>query len=826
MHCDLQGLRLRRLFLFMLFNSYLFFWVFFGQSSQDIDNFCNYYANPSLSELCVERCSNTNGALPYCQGVCSGMFSAMSNAMNRGTDARFEMVVILPDYCYTYCPNVNHGWCTQTCTGTNEANPTIRESVTYSSVSGTNTETDRCVQLVHPFSRYVAYNALVEYYCQGNQMRISINYCNRTNGNMQEACSDGICQYVSNTICTDTDFGDNPYLSGSVTVTDGSSVTTFTDSCENNHVVEWRCEYSGQNYQASNRNYDCVNGCVNGACRNSGCSKGGRVTVNKNEFRVDYCVDLFTLRNYSCNEENIVFQDVDCRSVVPAGYCWNGECMGTTCFAFGEGYGRNAQMVDVRGSVTVNSRNIADSCIDAYTLNETYCNIPVDATVSWFSQQCPNNQRCENGQCVQSTCGNNQCDIPGDFDNGCARECCGNEICDHEAERDPYYGCPADCHRASVTSNQIVVIAQNFAPCFSIILFTVFFVLVVMYMLSKAVSNQKLEAFVRNEFVEMGKALFHLFLLFGLMGLANVQGANIGDLVDQARIFLDRYNDAARNVYEVLAINYGRMVKIFAFDFNYSFQRNYLYAAMEGLAPFAGYMAFAQGTLRLADTLFHLVVLNSLIKLVLIFLNASLPLLLVGTFLLRIIPVTRNAGIFIMGFVISIYFILPLGIIVYQYLGNDLIERIGDNFSEQNRVRFLVPDKGKPPDVGLYCQPWIQMFTFIGEERWASIICPPFQPLIPYPLCKFLVMIFYISVHHGFTRMASGALMNYITIPEQELMNQYVAKSLLIMDFVSQMFVVTIVSYLFILVIMLIIAKSVANALGADVHFYGFSKFI
>jgi hypothetical protein len=100
-----------------------------------------------------------------------------------------------------------------------------------------------------------------EYYCQAT--KYNDNNYNCTNG-----CENGACKPAAPAItatCTDSDKGNNLAIKGTVTGTDSSGKSySYSDSCLTPTLVK---EYYCQTNKYNENNYNCTNGCENGACK-------------------------------------------------------------------------------------------------------------------------------------------------------------------------------------------------------------------------------------------------------------------------------------------------------------------------------------------------------------------------------------------------------------------------------------------------------------------------------------------------------------------------------------------------------------------------------
>jgi hypothetical protein len=267
------------------------------------------------------------------------------------------------------------------------------------------------------------------------------DYCTDKNDN---AAQNILCKVDS--YCTDSDGGKDYNVKGTITGLDGNGViSTDTDFCRDSNVlVEWFC--SG--VYRTNTNYQCPNGCKDGACiqKNQTCidSDGGKdyyvkgyVTyegyVLNGELIKEYdtCVGNVLQEKY-CPETGIGTIDYSC----PNG-CKDGACvkqMNITCYDsdnspdylimppndvldmsknpafFTKGYGRGIYVGSTENLIfgqepdpntpkptTDPYSTYYDYCFDYKQLNEAFC--MSDGRLGAHSINCPNG--CKDGTCVK-----------------------------------------------------------------------------------------------------------------------------------------------------------------------------------------------------------------------------------------------------------------------------------------------------------------------------------------------------------------------------------------------------------------------------------------
>ena len=166
--------------------------------------------------------------------------------------------------------------------------------------------------------------SLLEYYCDGIDLRNITITC---------SCSDGACDRIPEELprhCEDSDEKDF-YTKGNVTEFDNF----FVDKCEGEAVKEYYCENGLAKSEIRNCPTDFR--CLEGRCvrKKQKCSDtdGGRdisvqgiLTIDAliDAEYIDKCVDGNTLREYYCEADDVVVEDIDCGE----GYrCLSARCV-------------------------------------------------------------------------------------------------------------------------------------------------------------------------------------------------------------------------------------------------------------------------------------------------------------------------------------------------------------------------------------------------------------------------------------------------------------------------------------------------------------------
>jgi hypothetical protein len=161
---------------------------------------------------------------------------------------------------------------------------------------------------------------LTEYYCENNSATSAQMDCGAG-----DVCTDGACVEA----CTDSDGGINASVKG--TVKNGS--LSYTDTCDENRVVEYYCENGNAQYQA----ISCPTGskCDNGRCAEIKCTDtDGKDTTVKGTLTygdvtyTDSCYSASAVTEYSCAAGAPSSSVIACGS---GNECANGKCAELTC---------------------------------------------------------------------------------------------------------------------------------------------------------------------------------------------------------------------------------------------------------------------------------------------------------------------------------------------------------------------------------------------------------------------------------------------------------------------------------------------------------------
>ncbi|MCX8166500.1 MAG: ABC transporter permease [Candidatus Micrarchaeota archaeon] len=730
-------------------------------------------------------------------------------------------------------------------------------------------------------------NSLREYYCRSST---SVEVLDKIiNCPQNYICRQGECQVLS---CGENDNGIDENEQGFTSLYAGSdelTITRQTDYCINDFVLkEFYCDET--ELQVKSQNIDCRNQnmlCIEGRCINCYDSDGDSPYTDgyvktAGVIKHDVCVEIVNpdgtrrakVTEYLCDGNNIASKEYTGAVGTYCGTAPPGSAAPPGSTTYMVSPNNCIQLTDVNGRTIVYYNNIVykDHCAPNEISVIKYSCDPITSSVIRSEQPCPPNTRCpytldfsyftcnpiaktcvdsdgnspgtlgyvkvtENGlitfyndQCsndgtnriLEATCdGNNLRYIIYDCENNCVTDASGRAICNIKNINNP-----------ALTNPIIPNVPNSLSICFPIIILSVLFSLVVVYIVSKGLGMTQLEMIVRNEFIELGNSLIQFILILGIFNItSNFVLPNNSNFVNFAVFTLDQINFHYTVIYDIVVENYANMVKLFTFSYDYSNARFGFVSNWNSLTPLSGLMPVAEGIISLSNQLLLLMAFNSSIKFLLIILQGFGLFLLAFGFMLKVVPFTRSIGTMLISLFISMQIFLPLGVYFFQFLMMDYISNsirtVGAYIDVVERSGARVPPVANPPGYGTVCNQGIQVFTFIGEVNWANIICPPLQPWVPYPLCKWIVTLFYVSVQYAFTNAMSVALNNYISQAAQgDFRLLYLDKLKELMDVVLYSSIATLVTYLIVLFMIISAARSISIALSGDVTLYGITRII
>ncbi len=259
---------------------------------------------------------------------------------------------------------------------------------TGTTTDGSGSSTDYCASTT----------SVSEYYCSGTSRQSTVLSC----GTGYE-CSAGRCIVSATTSCTDSDAGQDRYVTGTTT----DSLGTSTDYCSSTtSVSEYYC--SGTSRQSTvlscGTGYECSAGrCIVSATPTPTCSDPdgrstsavGTATDSSGGSATDSCSSRTTVKEAVCTAGYVDTAYIDCAS----GYeCREGACVvsATPAPTCSDPDGRST----AAATTTIDSAGgrVTDSCSDPRTVREAICS--ASSTVETTDISCELGYGCSGGACA------------------------------------------------------------------------------------------------------------------------------------------------------------------------------------------------------------------------------------------------------------------------------------------------------------------------------------------------------------------------------------------------------------------------------------------
>jgi hypothetical protein len=383
---------------------------------------------------------------------------------------------------------------------------------------------------------------------------------------------------------------------------------------------------------------------------------------------------------------------------------------------------------------------------------------------------------------------------------------------------------------------------QAALSCFPLAIITMVFVIGLAIMGAEFFQQPQMFAWAKVELTELVVAMILGIAMYGIINptfLGLFLPTDAGGTPTYAT-FLNQLINYNRDMYVILGDAFIRVSKISGFSYDYSTSIGPI-SNWYSATPQVGLSGMLSAVTRAMDTLSaSLLVVSSYKILIYIASIAGKAYVLPLAIALRVIPNTRKLGSALMALAIGMYIILPAsvafsGALLDQVMISSPQPQFAAYFapggppdlsvSNANQLPYLpIFDPPPPPGYGTICNEWINAFTSLGEIGWAIIICTPLAPVVPFPVCKIWVTIFYIVVHAGFSVMYSDNLRNYLAnVPINDIYETLYGTALPI---VSQLFILSLALPLISLLLTFSLTKSVSMALGGEGQLYGLSKII
>lgn len=307
-------------------------------------------------------------------------------------------------------------------------------------------------------------------------------------------------------------------------------------------------------------------------------------------------------------------------------------------------------------------------------------------------------------------------------------------------------------------------------------------------------------------------------------------------------LYVNNLVEYNREMFVILADSYFRLAKISGFTYDYTTSIGPI-SSWYSATPQIGLSALLTAVSKAMDTLTTSILVLASYKVLIQVAHDVVPTLLLPIALgLRVLAPTRKIGSGLIALCIGLYILLPASVsftgMIYDQVRTSMagMPLTGPNAypnafnymrggPNADSPRFLpIYDAPEPPGYGIICNDWIVAFTSLGEIGWSLIICPPLQPVVPYPVCKVWVTAWYIVTHATFSLIYSGDLRSYISnVPVDPIYETLYGTA---MPIVSQLFILALPLPLLSLIITVTLTRSVSVALGGEGQFYGLAKII
>lgn len=202
----------------------------------------------------------------------------------------------------------------------------------------------------------------------------------------------GACTAPNTGACTDGDGGKDIFTASSVL----AGGNYYDDACvDASNVKEYFCE----NGTFSFTEFPCPSGyaCTNGACLLTPCTDtdGGAIAETRGtaaaagSSSTDSCETDSSVKEYYCSGGSVLSRTMDCGT---GSHCVNGACVAYTCTDSDNGQNENTA-----GSVTLGSTTSNDTCVDASTVKEYYCEA---GQIKNKNIACASGKVCQAGSCI------------------------------------------------------------------------------------------------------------------------------------------------------------------------------------------------------------------------------------------------------------------------------------------------------------------------------------------------------------------------------------------------------------------------------------------
>ncbi|MEM3609962.1 MAG: hypothetical protein QW076_03610, partial [Candidatus Anstonellales archaeon] len=489
---------------------------------------------PSSGDMCIE---NDNGKDAFTYGIVYAI--SASGTTDIFSDECIDSKKVKEYYCESpskltvkeeiiTCPDdyvCSFGACKQITCSDSDAGMVIDEKgITGLMVDG------NYLTNPSPVEDFCTNNILTEYYCQNNEIKSSNIDC----ASYDLFCLNGMC-----IDCLDSD-GDNPYAdgyskNGTVTLSDKCEIITDPNGNQRAKVTEYVCEgklIKSKIYFGNVGSFCSLNNLGNPTFMNSPSQcieffdTDGRkiVRFQSIEYREHCAPNELAIISYQCLSPNGPVKEIQIPCQVGT------KCPYTLDYSY----------------FTCNS--ISKTCSDSD--NGNFYGIPgqvkitQNGMITYYKDQCTNDGT---NRILEATCdGNNIRYIINECRDTCKVDANGRAFCLNVIDTD-----------IPQNFNQIIPnVPNSFTVCFPLILLTVFFALVLTYMVAKGLGMMQLEQIAKNEFVELGNSLIQLVILVSLFSISsNFTLPDSSPFINTAVLILDNINYHFASYYRLVITN-------------------------------------------------------------------------------------------------------------------------------------------------------------------------------------------------------------------------------------------------------------------------------
>jgi len=375
--------------------------------------------------------------------------------------------------------------------------------------------------------------------------------------------------------------------------------------------------------------------------------------------------------------------------------------------------------------------------------------------------------------------------------------------------------------------------AQAFSLCLPAAVGIAAGVIALAYMAAKFLQLPGLEAWTKIEFQEL---ITSILLVVLIAGVAAAAGVFVGVISGRG---VATYNSLALEAASSLDTMQGDLQASFAHSvrvlytlnkavgFSYSLSMSVFFlSSTSSVAPRSGLGPLAMGMINAMNGIANAQLLIETMKMFLQFFAIAVPkYLLPAAIVLRTFSPTRKIGSTLIAVAIGAWLVYPASLLFTGEIYQQIKTGAPGGFPD---LSWNVPDMRSPPESKLLCNPAIQVFAIVGEDKWVYVFCQwmlsnPFTAPA-YPFCSVLITLIYLGIVAGTPYYFSAKLRNYVgdhTVNEffDPLFNHGLPAmtALVVLDLS-----LAIAS----MIITISMVRSISAALGGEVQLYGLAKII